>query len=238
MTNCSLTLTADGRWQCPTCKWIYKRKSDKPPHRNCPKKRGQRTEDRGQKEPTPEQKAEAEKTIEDIEQQIAETKKAHAEREKHFGKCNRNDSETEYKLGRLEQKLQEAKQRLKTEQEQLAEAAKLIVRQLLHGPVPLDGPYPCDEAQQKEAIEVGKKLGWSAADAKKWAAALLRWRVAGYPKRTDKEVQYIVWICEACEDYKADEKRCRICRCGVSTSGMVIFNKARLKTENCSKAKW
>lgn len=141
MTDCPFTLNTDGLWQCPDCGWVYKRKADKPPRRNCPASR------------TPEAIAEAEK-------------------------------------------------------------------------------------QQAEALEAGKKLGWTAGDAKKWAAALLRWRAAGYPVRTDEEVEYIVWICEDCGDYKADEKRCKICRCGVSTGGLAIFNKARLATERCPKDKW
>ncbi len=36
MTNCPLQLNADGFYQCPQCNWIYKRKTDKPPLRNCP----------------------------------------------------------------------------------------------------------------------------------------------------------------------------------------------------------
>ena len=37
MIDCPLELNADGLWQCPDCNWIYKRKTDKPPRRNCPK---------------------------------------------------------------------------------------------------------------------------------------------------------------------------------------------------------
>jgi rubredoxin len=37
MIDCLLKLNADGFYECPDCKWIYKRKADKPPHRNCPK---------------------------------------------------------------------------------------------------------------------------------------------------------------------------------------------------------
>ncbi len=147
MTDCPFTLNADGLWQCPNegCGWVYPKKSDKPPRRNCPATR------------TPEAIAE---------------QKAQAER------------------------------------------------------------------QQTEAIELGKSLGWTAKDAKKWAAALYKWNKAGRPKRTDEEVAAIVVICEACEEYKADEKRCRICRCGVSTGGMAIFNKAKISTERCPQDKW
>ncbi len=92
--------------------------------------------------------------------------------------------------------------------------------------------------QEAEAIELGKSLGWTFEDAIHWAVALVRWQKAGRPQRTDEEVQYIVWICEACDDYKADEKRCKICRCGVSTGDMAICNKARLATEHCPQNKW
>ena len=39
MTDCPFTLNPEtGLWQCPDCGWVYKKKSDKPPRRNCPKK--------------------------------------------------------------------------------------------------------------------------------------------------------------------------------------------------------
>ncbi len=98
--------------------------------------------------------------------------------------------------------------------------------------------YLLTPEQIAEAIELGKSLGWTAEDAKNWAAALWKWNKAGRPVRTDEEVQYIVWICEICDDYKLDEKRCRICRCGISTDGMAIFNKARLATEHSPQNKW
>ncbi len=89
------------------------------------------------------------------------------------------------------------------------------------------------ERQQAEAIEIGKSLGWTIEDATKWIDALWKWNQAGRPKRTDEEGNYIVSICEACDKYKADEKRCRLCRCGVSTGNMAIFNKAKMGSEHC-----
>ncbi len=38
MMDCPFTLNADGLWQCPDCKWIFPKRTDKPPRRNCPKK--------------------------------------------------------------------------------------------------------------------------------------------------------------------------------------------------------
>lgn len=35
MIDCNFDLNDDGLWQCQTCGWIYKRRSDKPPRRNC-----------------------------------------------------------------------------------------------------------------------------------------------------------------------------------------------------------
>ena len=89
-----------------------------------------------------------------------------------------------------------------------------------------------------EATEAGEKLGWKPEHALKYAVALTRWIAAGRPIRTDEEVEEIVAICEDCDKYKTDEKRCRVCGCGVSTGGLAIFNKARLATERCPKDKW
>ena len=36
LIDCPFTLNADNLWQCPKCNWVYKKKSDKPPRRNCP----------------------------------------------------------------------------------------------------------------------------------------------------------------------------------------------------------
>jgi len=95
-----------------------------------------------------------------------------------------------------------------------------------------------EERQQKEAIEIGEKLGWEVKHAIKYAGALSRWIAAGRPTRSDEEVEEIVARCEDCDKYKADEKRCRVCGCAVSTGGLAIFNKARLATERCPKDKW
>lgn len=37
MTDCPFQLNADGFFQCPQCDWVYPRKANKPPRRNCPK---------------------------------------------------------------------------------------------------------------------------------------------------------------------------------------------------------
>ena len=94
------------------------------------------------------------------------------------------------------------------------------------------------EQQQAEATEAGTKLGWKPEHIKRWTGALLKWKRAGYPTRTDDEVAAIIAICESCDKYAADEGRCSVCGCKVSTSGMAVFNKARMGSENCPKGKW
>ncbi len=94
------------------------------------------------------------------------------------------------------------------------------------------------ERQQSEAIEAGKKLGWTAEHAKRWAGALMRWVAAGRPVRSDSEVTAIVATCEACKHYAADECRCGVCGCRVGMSGMAVLNKARMGSESCPKGKW
>jgi len=137
MIDCTFTLRANGTWKCADCGWIYKRKSDKPPRRNC---RPETPGEQGQ--------------------------------------------------------------------------------------------------QQAQALEAGAKLGWKPEHAKHWAAALLRWSAAGCPTRADDEVETIVNICKLCDKYNANEARCSVCGCCISTAGMAVLNKARMATERCPKQKW
>ena len=122
--------------------------------------------------------------------------------------------------------------------EQKAEATKLIVGQQLNGPVLLDGPYPCDEAQQAEITAAGEQLKWKPEHVARWAAALARWIKAGRPLRTDEEVAEIVVVCKECDKYKADSGRCSLCGCKILTPGMAILSKAKLGTERCPRDKW
>lgn len=92
--------------------------------------------------------------------------------------------------------------------------------------------------QEAEALEAGEKLGWKPEHAIRWAAALLKWKRAGYPERTQAEVDAAVAVCEACEKYDAEQQRCKVCGCKVNTKGMSAFNKARMKTEVCPLDKW
>ena len=40
MINCNFTRNINQFWQCEHCGWVYPRKADKPPIRNCPKQNG------------------------------------------------------------------------------------------------------------------------------------------------------------------------------------------------------
>lgn len=92
--------------------------------------------------------------------------------------------------------------------------------------------------EETEATEAGKKLGWTAKHALRYAAALTRWTAAGRPTRTDEEVAVIVKLCEDCKHYKSDEKRCKICGCKINTSMLPIINKSRMGNTHCDKKKW
>jgi len=70
--------------------------------------------------------------------------------------------------------------------------------------------------------------------AKHYASALLKWRKAGYPVRTDDEIAKIVEICHSCERFNHDKQVCGICGCKVSLRGWAVKNKAALQTEHCS----
>jgi hypothetical protein len=69
--------------------------------------------------------------------------------------------------------------------------------------------------------------------------ALIRWRHAGYPTRSQEEVARIHKICaEPCEWYDEDKKRCKGCGCKVTVGSLAVFNKIKMETEHCPKEKW
>jgi hypothetical protein len=100
------------------------------------------------------------------------------------------------------------------------------------------------QSKRGEATEVvesakagAEKLGITWADARHYMAALAKWMKAGFPTRTDEEVERIVSICQSnkCRGYVGG--RCRFCGCQVNT-GPAIVNKARMATEDCPKKRW
>ena len=91
--------------------------------------------------------------------------------------------------------------------------------------------------RQDEAKQAAAKLGITWADAKHYVQALLRWRAANYPTRTDEEVETCLAECtKPCEEYV--NGRCRMCGCCVNRSRIAVVNKARMRTEDCPLGKW
>lgn len=69
--------------------------------------------------------------------------------------------------------------------------------------------------------------------------ALVRWKKAGYPVRSDAEVKRILEThCKPCSWYDKDKKRCKGCGCRVSTGSIAVFNKIKMATEHCPKEEW
>jgi len=97
-----------------------------------------------------------------------------------------------------------------------------------------------EELAEDKATIVSARLGADSLgitwdDAKHYAAALAKWTRAGFPKRSQEEVERIELICRACEHYIGG--RCNLCGCRVNL-GPAITNKIRMATENCQKDKW
>jgi hypothetical protein len=96
------------------------------------------------------------------------------------------------------------------------------------------------EKIQIEVAEAAEHLGLTLADVKHWAGAILKWRKAGYPTRTDEEVARIAALCKGCEHYRDTwlGGRCAKCGCRVNESSIVVTNKIRMATEDCPLGKW
>ena len=80
------------------------------------------------------------------------------------------------------------------------------------------------------------RLGLSTELAIRYIRALWRWRKAGYPTRTEAEVQRIFYtFCnppgQPCQHYV--DGTCEKCGCHVNTSRIAITNKAAMLTEHC-----
>jgi len=72
-----------------------------------------------------------------------------------------------------------------------------------------------------------------------WAEASAGWAAAGLPVRSDAEVQRIFdTFCTACSWYDSVRRLCRGCGCGVNVSGMALFNKIKMATQNCPQHLW
>ena len=89
-------------------------------------------------------------------------------------------------------------------------------------------------------IEVGGERNLSQLWAT-WQKAIMRWKEAGKPVRTEAEMEERLAICRDCNHYA---KRfgtlgyCSVCGCGVSKVRIGPLNKIRMATEKCPKKKW
>jgi len=122
MTDCPFQLE-NGYWTCPTCGWVYKRKSDKPPRRNRPATitdaDRKRMAEMGRANGLPP----------DLLQQTVEhlTAELESKKEKLSGFCTGNVCEVGRKkvtteIEQLEKRLEQAKQSIVEAQRQQAEA--------------------------------------------------------------------------------------------------------------------
>ena len=69
--------------------------------------------------------------------------------------------------------------------------------------------------------------------------ALLKWKRAGYPTRTQEEVTEILEThCKPCSWYDASAKRCKGCGCRVTDGAVAVVNKIKMATEHCPKEIW
>ena len=95
-------------------------------------------------------------------------------------------------------------------------------------------PEPTNLEELKPAAE---RLGIKLEHVGHYATALARWTAAGFPTRTQAEVDACLAVCQTCEHY-TDSGRCRTCGCGVNKSKIAVLNKAKMATEQCSEGKW
>jgi hypothetical protein len=91
--------------------------------------------------------------------------------------------------------------------------------------------------QEVQIATAAERLGIKPAHVARYARALLRWTLAGFPVRSDAEVAAIyVEHCEPCEQFI--EGRCKKCGCRTVAKGMALTNKIKLATEKCPIGKW
>ena len=100
-------------------------------------------------------------------------------------------------------------------------------------------PKPPDEDFEEILEELGEENAEGHSLIKlwfRWQQAIKRWKKAGKPLRTDKEVEAILQICRGCDKY--DKRlglfgKCNGCGCGVNKSAWGSLNKIRMATEKC-----
>ena len=68
--------------------------------------------------------------------------------------------------------------------------------------------------------------------APRYLSAVARWTAAGFPTRSDEEVERIYALCAECP-WKHEDGYCRRCGCWLNKSQHAMANKIRMATEHC-----
>lgn len=76
----------------------------------------------------------------------------------------------------------------------------------------------------------------------RYVSAVERWKAAGSPQRTAKEIAAVLAICEACEHFQRGLLRnsCKVCGCSLNAFEKGLVNKIAMATESCplNPPKW
>lgn len=121
-----------------------------------------------------------------------------------------------------------------------------------HNGKPIMGKRPRHLCPNSPDItEAANKLGITGDDIKHWAQALARWTAAGFPTRTQAEMETCLRVCVGCDNFVPSNPkcaseackmktggRCKLCGCGVSKSRWTVFNMAKMATATCRMGKW
>lgn len=101
--------------------------------------------------------------------------------------------------------------------------------------------YKCEQCghERYSLCEAGRlhqkctKAPTRSKRASKYVLAVLKWRKAGKPVRTDAEVLRILeTICKPCEHFNPKGK-CNLCGCRLNIKQSGYVNKIRMATEGC-----
>jgi len=71
---------------------------------------------------------------------------------------------------------------------------------------------------------------------KRWRTAVRRWKRAGRPIRSDREMAIIYWFrCRPCEHFQQTRRggKCDLCSCRLNLGKRARLNKLRMATEGC-----
>ena len=94
----------------------------------------------------------------------------------------------------------------------------------------------------EDLAPAAERLGITPEHVAHYAQALAKWTAAGFPTRTQAEVEACLLICrgdscrEPCGEYAFG--RCRKCGCCVNKSKVAVVNKVKMRTEVCPMGLW